>query len=523
MGISHSSLELIKYVQEKKAISLKNISAHFKKNESTIRREVESINLYSRNKEIILIKNGLVTTSLNYKEYTNFIQSLPISEYSSTRDERIVIILISGLLNDYVNLTNLYSDLGLSVTTKKNDTGYLKSILSNNNLALTVLKKKGIKIVGNESIFRLFVIQKLQTILDIDLNNNFKKRIANTPYENYAFNLFYKEIKPFNVEAKDNLLSFINNEKINISYLSRKFLILYLSITIFRQRNNCILSEATEIPIKASAINLFDNNNENKEFSNILATLDTNPCQVFSFDKTLWNSSVFFVDNLLIDMNKTFITKLDFTKEIYNFMFKKICSQYLNISFDDKLVNNVELNLPNIHRLIYHHQEIFTKVYNIKLNNIEISTLALITKKWLNIDDSVQRKSLKIILLTNVVYERVQFFEELLKSYYDVTLVGVFTLYDIEKINSIDYDFILLFSNRMLFSIGDNFKNVIKVNFFLNDNDIKTLNSYGFKPAKKRILISEFINNIQNKSPQELEDYIQRNYTDHFLSDSQLL
>ena len=121
MGISHSSLELIKYIQEKQNINIKNISSFFNKTESSIRREIDIINLYSGNKEIILIKNGLVTTSLNYIEYTDFIQSLSMDEYFSNRDERILIILISALLNDYVNLTDLYNHLGLSITTKKND------------------------------------------------------------------------------------------------------------------------------------------------------------------------------------------------------------------------------------------------------------------------------------------------------------------------------------------------------------------------------------------------------------------
>lgn len=120
-------------------------------------------------------------------------------------------------------------------------------------------------------------------------------------------------------------------------------------------------------------------------------------------------------------------------------------------------------------------------------------------------------------MLTNIVFERVQYFEELLKSYYDVTLVGVFTLYDIEKIKNIEYDFILLFSNRMLFSISNNLKIVIKVNFFLNNDDIKLLNSYGFKQAKKRILTSEFIKDIENKSQEELVSYIKSNYNDYFL------
>ena len=137
-----------------------------------------------------------------------------------------------------------------------------------------------------------------------------------------------------------------------------------------------------------------------------------------------------------------------------------------------------------------------------------------------NIDYKLERKSLKIILVTNIVYERIQFFEELIKSYYDVTLVGVFTLYDIEKIKTIDYDFIILFSNRMLSVIKEQFKNAIKVNFFLSDEDIKILNSYGFNPSKKRILINDFINEIENLKPTgnlEIIEYIKENYTDYFL------
>ena len=98
--------------------------------------------------------------------------------------------------------------------------------------------------------------------------------------------------------------------------------------------------------------------------------------------------------------------------------------------------------------------------------------------------------------------------------------MGVFTLYDIEKIKTIDYDFIILFSNRMLSVIKEQFKNAIKVNFFLSDEDIKILNSYGFNPSKKRILINDFIKEIENLKPTgnlEIIEYIKENYTDYFL------
>ena len=72
----------------------------------------------------------------------------------------------------------------------------------------------------------------------------------------------------------------------------------------------------------------------------------------------------------------------------------------------------------------------------------------------------------------------------------------------------------------MLSVIKEQFKNAIKVNFFLIDEDIKILNSYGFNPSKKRILINDFINEIENLKPTgnlEIIEYIKENYTDYFL------
>ncbi|WP_288222095.1 helix-turn-helix domain-containing protein [uncultured Clostridium sp.] len=520
MGINASSLKLIKYILDKKKVSVKNASLHFNKNESTIRREIETINLHTKDKNIIIIDNGLLTTSFNYKEYTKFIESLSISEYSSTPMERINIILISALLNDYINLTSLYEDLGLSVSTKKNDTKYLKTLLNSHNLKLTILKKKGIKIEGDESIFRLLVVKKLQLIMDVNLDNKLERRKANNPYENYAFDLFIEKISPYRDIIDEKLLYFLNNINVNISYLSRRFLIIYLSVSILRQDNNYVLTSITKVPIKVTNYKIFDSPLENQEFSNVVAILDTNPSQSFPFDEKLLRLSNIFVDNLLKDIRGDILKKDQFIKEVYYFMYKQICSHYLDVYFDDKLVNNVEIALPEIHKIISNNQKIFKDEYNIELNNIQMSTLSLIAKKWLNITASVKRKSLKIILVTNIVYERIQFFEELIKSYYDVKLVGVFTLYDIEKIKTIDYDFIILFSNRMLSVIKEEFKNAIKVNFFLNDEDIKTLNSYGFKSSKKRILLDEFveeIKNLNNKNESKIIEYIKENYNDYFL------
>ncbi|MDV4152022.1 helix-turn-helix domain-containing protein [Clostridium sp. AL.422] len=520
MSINKSTLKLIKYILDKKKVSVTNASIHFNRNESTIRREIETINLYSKNKEIILIENGMLTTTLNYTEYTKFIQSLSISDYSSTADERINIILISSLLNDCVNLTSLYENLGLSITTKKNDTRLLKKLLYENNLKLIVLKKKGIRIEGDEKRFRLLVIKKLQHIMDVNIYNNLERRKANNPFENYAYTLFIEKISPYNDVINEKLLYFINSINVNISYLSRKFLILYLSVAIFRQENNHPLDSTTKIPINVTNHIIFDNAIENQGFSNIVAILDTNPSQPFPFDEKLLKLSNVFVDNLLSDINGSIIKKDELVKEVYYFMYKQICSHYLDVYFDDKLVNNVEIVLNKIHNITSKNQIIFRDEYNIELNNIQVSTLSLIIKKWLNITDSVKRKSLKIILVTNIVYERVQFFEELIKAYYDVKLVGVFTLDDIDKIRTIEYDFIILFSNRMLSVIKEEFDNAVKVNFFLTDEDIKMLNSLGFKPSKKRILIDDFINEISNlkaTTNEEIIEYIRENYNDYFL------
>ena len=72
----------------------------------------------------------------------------------------------------------------------------------------------------------------------------------------------------------------------------------------------------------------------------------------------------------------------------------------------------------------------------------------------------------------------------------------------------------------MLSVIKEEFKNAIKVNFFLNDEDIKTLNSYGFKSSKRRILLDEFIEEIKNLTPKnesKIIEYIKENYNDYFL------
>lgn len=520
MVLNSSSLNLIKYILDKKKISIKDTSLYFNKNESTIRREIELINLHSKDKNIIIIDNGMLETSFNYKKYTEFIESLSINQYSSTPIERINIILISALLNDYVNLTTIYNNLGLSLSTKKNDTKYLKKLLISNNLKLTILKRKGIKIEGDENRFRLLVVKKLQLIMDVTLDNMLERRKANNPYENYAYNLFIKKISPYENIIKAKLIYFLNNINVNISYLSKRFLILYLSVSIFRQENKYNLTSITKVPITVTNYKLFDNSLENQEFNNVAAILDTTPYQPFPFDEKLLKLSNIFVNKFLIDIKINILNKDQFIKEVYYFMYKQICSHYLDVSFDDKLVNNVEIALPKIHKIISINEKIFKEDYNIKLNNIQISTLSLIAKKWLNITSSVKRESLKIILVTNIVYERVQFFEGLIKSYYDVKLVGVFTLYDIEKIKTIKYDFIILFSNRMLSVIKEEFKNAIKVNFFLNDEDIKTLNSYGFKSSKRRILLNEFIDEIKNLTPKnesKVIEYIKENYNDYFL------
>ncbi len=94
MGLSYNDLSLLRYIQKRQRISLSKVALQFQKDEISIRRTIERINLFSR-KPLVEIQKGFCLSPLNYKEFVDFIQQINMTDYNSSYIERIRIMIVT--------------------------------------------------------------------------------------------------------------------------------------------------------------------------------------------------------------------------------------------------------------------------------------------------------------------------------------------------------------------------------------------------------------------------------------------
>lgn len=118
MSLSYNDLTLLRYIQKRQMIPLSKTALHFQKNESSIRRTIEQINLYS-SEPMVRIEKSICYSCISYEDLVSFIRNLDQKDYLSSSDERIRVMITAIFFQNYVNSSKLYEQWGLSLTTKK--------------------------------------------------------------------------------------------------------------------------------------------------------------------------------------------------------------------------------------------------------------------------------------------------------------------------------------------------------------------------------------------------------------------
>ena len=92
MSLSYNDLTLLRYIQKRQMIPLSKTALHFQKNESSIRRTIEQINLYS-SEPMVRIEKSICYSCISYEDLVSFIRNLDQKDYLSSSDERIRVMI----------------------------------------------------------------------------------------------------------------------------------------------------------------------------------------------------------------------------------------------------------------------------------------------------------------------------------------------------------------------------------------------------------------------------------------------
>lgn len=516
MALTSYNLKLLKYLQENNSVHINKISKHFNKNTATIRKNIYHLNKYLPKNKSLIIKNGYILHSLSYNNVNDFIKELNMNNYSLNKYERIHYIIIKTFFYENINLTRVYEDLGLSLTTKKKDTKFLKEYLEEKELSVKIIHKKGITIVGNELKFRILVMQILIPLFEIDENYNILPRKANTPLDNLIVEILlnnYKDVKKF---SQIYLTEFLNKYSRNLTYSSKKFLLIYTAVAILRKGNNKI-NTFYNIQLSSLNLNYFLDTYENAALNQITTMLDFYPSLEFPTNKLLDTEVNNFLTKIQNNIKTILYTRNEIKKEIYNYLYKEIVSKTYNYSFKDKLVKDTHFKFFVLYNLVKKYSSEIEESFNVNFDDEQYLTITLILRKWINKNKVFGHNMKKIIIVTNTYFERIQYFIEALKNKVEVEIIKIFDINEINLIKNIEFDYIITFSDRIHDIVTSLNYNSIKMEYFFNDNDINKLIDLGFSRTNFKFLKSDFSKKLANKSTNEIEKILSDEYDDFFI------
>jgi len=518
ISINKFELKLTSFLQEKNQLNLIEGECIFSKTASSLKRNIININKYLPQGKCFVIEGNNILNTLTYKDYIHFVQSISINDYISSQSERISLMAVYSFLNLFLNMTKLYQELGMSLTTKKKDSKKLTDFITNKQLAIELLPKKGVRIIGEETAYIILISSIIAPLSEVDSSDSLISRKANNPLEKMIYDYFqtkaYEEIN----DAKKSLTTFINDNKLRMSYSSKKFLYIYLTLSKFRKNRGFLLEKENCINFNIHNYKVLDHST-NETFLNVLiSSLDFTSKISIPLDNSLKE----ITDALICEIQKNIITRFyshdSLFEEIYCYLYKSIIRNRYNYNFYDNKLDDTHKEFSNLFSIVNKAISLVEKNVKIILTRSQISTLTLIFRKFIMENKIIARNSKNVIIVTNSAVEKTSFFIETLRHNLDITVVGNININELHEIKNLDYDFIITFSNRIATLLEDKNYICIKLNFYLHQNDIQMLLNLGFSSnSRRKILSNVFLEEISNKSIEEIRALLLEKYSSHFL------
>jgi len=516
MSVTKENLQLLKQVHELKNVRIAEISKKMGKSASAIRKSVHALNNHLPEKHRISISNGILISEMSYKEYTSFIASIKREDYLEGRFERLDLIITQSFLSGHANLSQSYSDLFLSLTTKKNDTKLLRSFLSQSSLQIKVLKRKGITIIGDELRFRMMVLGIVLPLIELDQNYNVNPRKANNPIENNIAEKYIEKYKLVKEECSELVENFLTEYQQYLNYLSRKLLVIYVSFIIIRREKHTI-KENLELSVYPLNLFFINNRGENIAFNQVMTMLDFYPNIDLPINNKLLSTTKEFVNSIQKDIITKIQTYDKLVNELYNFFYKQLSAHDLNCVIPDKL----DKSLLQLENLSFHktekHIHIVEDTVGFSFTFDQRLTIAMIIRKWVSMNKVRGRNIKNIVFVTNISNERIEYFMEMLGQYVEVKLVASLSSSEVRYLENYEFDDILVISSRNEEIVKSHGFQVTKINFFINQEDINRLFDYGYSSSKRRLIAQELAAKIKNLTESEIIACLKKDYPDYFI------
>lgn len=510
-------ISLLSHLQEYGQLDTRK-SDMFGRSENSIYRRIESINLILPEHLKLVIKNHIVYSRLTYKDYIQVVQKIPFYEYVPSQEERLSFIIVQSILKEVVNTSRLYQHLGFSAGTKKKDNRKLSVKLKEAGLEKEIVRKKGIRVSGQETFIRIEGTKILMNLLELGEGDNLYLRKANNPMETLIAEYFKTETTHVICKTEKVMREISATCKLELSYPSKKFIYIYLTLMFYRNDLGFHEDRKVETNVEVQpSFRLIDHPLENHTLTNLLLSMDTmNRRTGQNIRKPFLESKISgFID----DIQKNIITFIhsrdELSRDIYQFIFKCTVRKVYGFNFYDKKLDGTSEEFPELFSIIAENPFISEEL---QLSDDQVSTLTLIFRKHIIENKVLGRNTKNIVMVTNSSIEKADFFSSNLNHYLDIRIVKTLHINELHQLEKLEYDHIITFSNRIAMLIeGEGFE-CIKLNYHFRADEVKMLLDMGFSSSSRRkILAGRLMDSLEGMEREEAISYLIREYPSHFL------
>lgn len=517
MGIHYYDLQTAALIQEKRSLSLEKCSQLTKRSVSAVKRSIAAVNEYLPTDKQILLTNNQAIFRMTYKEYLHFIRKLTLNDYYPSSSERLDIMAIYAFFNLTLNMTYLYETLHFSSTTKKKDSRALSEWLISQDLDTEIVPKTGIRITGDELQFRICICNILSQYIEVEHNFSLSMRLANNPLQSMIVKYFLVKADQSLNQARKLLKELVETCHFRISYLSIKFLYLYLACAQFWISAGFKLNTSKLLPVSVNDYQLMDLPHENIFLNHLISSLDFTTTVMPPFNEKLYSISKQLAEQIQTQIITWICDDHFIYEEIYAYLHKCMIRNTYHFSFYDNKLEETKQYYNNLYDVVKSAICLYEETYGTVLSHFQISSLTLIFRKFINRNKLAGRNQKKLVIVTNSSIEKIDFFMERLKLRVDVRLIDVIHMNELYLLEQMEYDYLIAFSNRIVTLLSECGYSCLKLNFYLTEDDFIYLEDLDFSTSKRKIKVKPFVQEIQGINKELLTEYLLNKYSDYFL------
>ena len=470
MSINNLDCSILNEVIKNEKIFPGDLVKKYNTTDRNIRYKLDNINFYLNREKLPVIKTttkgDLFFSSEDRILLENSAFIIKDEDYIFSKEERQKLVLVFILLNTGIfTIQSILDEIGVSLSTLKNDIRELKEILGKNNLKLVQIAKKGLKIQGSEDIIRRMVLNiLLESGIEsfsedqrdkIDVFKRKLKQIFLNSYEGTKKEKYEKNIQT-DTAIKEYLEEINNDMNEKFSDVLYNYIMNYLQLMILRVKKRKYLREdlddvlflenIKEYKIIKSHVNILENKAGIKLTSQEIIKIVEIYIENKNYDvNNSWKQVKQILENLISKVSSDI--NLDMTNDLIllnDLIYHMKLAAYRiknNIKLKNSIYKEVEEEVPFLFSVVGKRTAVYEQYLGEKLNKDEIAFITIHFK--MSIDRNYHLGKKRVLIVCGLGYGTSKLLKNIISEEFNVEIIDLIPVYQLKKYNLDKTDIVL--------------------------------------------------------------------------------